>query len=100
MTQDQSGIEARTAHGLGDRPLLVLTAGKAEFNPSDPAEAKAATEDQAIWIHDLQAELASLSTQGKQIVVQGSTHGIPWEAPEAVVDAVKDVMAAMNQTAR
>jgi pimeloyl-ACP methyl ester carboxylesterase len=99
MTQDQSGIEARAASGLGDRPLIVLTAGKAEFDPSDTAEARAATEDQEIWIHELQSQLATLSLRGKQIVVQGSTHGIPWEAPEAVVDAVKDVIVAMNQTA-
>ena len=85
-------MEARTAQGLGDRPLIVLTAGKAEFDPSDPAEANAATEDQEIWIHDLQAQLATLPTRGKQVVVQESTHGIPWEAPGAVVSAVKDVL--------
>ena len=99
MTQDQSGMEARAAPGLGDRPLIVLTAGKAEFDPSDSAEARAATEDQEIWIHELQSRLATLSLRGKQIVVQGSAHGIPWEAPEAVVDAVKNVIVAMNQTA-
>jgi hypothetical protein len=92
MTQDQSGVQARTAHGLDDRPLIVLTAGKAEFDPSDPAEANAAKEDQEIWIHDLQAQLVTLSTRGKQIVVQERTHGIPWEAPGAIVNAVKEVM--------
>jgi hypothetical protein len=83
---------ARTAQGLSDHPLIVVTAGKAEFDPSDPAEANAGTEDQEIWIHDLQAQLARLSTRGKQIVVHDSTHGIPWEAPGAVVSAAKDVL--------
>jgi pimeloyl-ACP methyl ester carboxylesterase len=100
MTQDLSGIEARAARGLGDRPLVVLTAGKAEFDPSDAIEAKAAAEDQEIWVHDLQAQLATLSTRGKQIVIQDSTHGIPWEAPEAVIDAVKDVIAAIQSPSR
>lgn len=92
MTQDQSGMEARTAHGLDDRPLIVLTAGKVDFDASDPAEANAATEDQEIWIHDLQAQLATLSTRGKQIVVQGSTHGNSMGGSRRGRYAVKDVM--------
>ena len=96
MTQDLSGTEVRAARGLGDRPLVVLTAGKAEFDPSDAIEAKTAIEDQEIWIHDLQAQFAALSTRGKQIVIQDSTHGIPWEAPEAVIDAVKEVIVAIQ----
>ncbi|MSV29090.1 MAG: alpha/beta hydrolase [Bryobacterales bacterium] len=97
MTQDESGMQARSAGGLGDRPLVVLTAGKAEYDPSNATEAKLANDEQQIWIHDLQAQLATLSTRGKQLTVN-STHGIPWEAPENVVDAVREVIAATAST--
>jgi hypothetical protein len=40
----------------------------------------------------LQPELARLSANGKQIIVESSGHGIPEEAPGAVVTAVCEVV--------
>lgn len=49
---------------------------------------------QQIWIHEIQAKLARLSTRGRQIVVANSTHGsIP---PDAVISAVRDVVAQVR----
>jgi pimeloyl-ACP methyl ester carboxylesterase len=45
-----------------------------------------------IWVNQLQASLARLSTQGKLIIVESSGHDIPGEAPEAVVKAVNEVV--------
>ena len=40
----------------------------------------------------MQAQLALLSTRGRQVVVEGSGHAIQYEAPNAVADAVRDVV--------
>jgi hypothetical protein len=44
------------------------------------------------------AELARLSTKGKQIIVANSDHGIPEEAPAAIVIAVQDVVMQVRQS--
>jgi hypothetical protein len=75
----------RAAGGLGNRPLIVLTAG---FVPPDPVEA----EFHEVWVHQLQAQLAGLSTRGRQIVVANSGHAINFDAPDQVVLAVRDVV--------
>jgi len=82
---------ARRAGSLGDRPLIVLTAGR-YGKPDDPVAAKQAEDFHDIWIHQLQADLARLSTRGKQIVVDKADHGIADEAPEVVIDAVRSVV--------
>lgn len=48
------------------------------------------------------AQLARRSTRGKQVVVENSDHWIPYEAPGAVVDAVREVVedARQNRAAR
>jgi pimeloyl-ACP methyl ester carboxylesterase len=58
--------------GMGDLPLIVLSA------------AKPLTEHE----HD-----ASLSTKGRHIVVPGSGHWMQLDAPDAVVEAVIDIVA-------
>lgn len=82
---------ARRAGSLGDRPLIVLTAGRYD-DPGDPALAKAAAEFHEVWVNQLQASLARLSTRGRQIVVPNADHGIAEEAPGVVVDAVRSVV--------
>jgi pimeloyl-ACP methyl ester carboxylesterase len=86
----QTVAQVRAAGNLGDRPLIVLTAGK----PYDP-EALLSKEDmdgqRSMWIDVLQIEEARLSTRGRQIVVPDSGHMIPFERPDAVVLAVREV---------
>jgi len=79
---------ARNAGRLGDRPLVVLTAGK-HWVP-DGLE-KEAQEYHEVWVHQLQASLAQLSTRGSQVIVDAH-HGIAGEAPDAVVTAVRQVV--------
>jgi pimeloyl-ACP methyl ester carboxylesterase len=79
---------ARHAGRLGDRPLVVLTAGK--YWAPDGME-KEAEQYHEVWVHQLQASLAQLSTRGRQVVVDAH-HGIAGEAPEAVVSAVRQVV--------
>ena len=88
---DESAAQARTAGTFGSRPLIVLTAGQ-EFIPPDPQGAKEANEFHETWVKQLQPALARLSTRGRQVVVEKSGHGIQFEAPDTVVNAIRDVI--------
>jgi pimeloyl-ACP methyl ester carboxylesterase len=78
---------ARNAGSLGDRPLVVLTAGR--YWAPDGFE-KEAAEYHEIWVHQLQASLVRLSTRGQQIVVDAG-HGME-ESPDSIVTAVRHVV--------
>ena len=77
----------RNAGSLGDRPLVVLTAGR--YWAPDGFE-KEAAEYHQIWVHQLQASLVRLSTRGRQIVVDAG-HGMD-ESPDSIVTAVRQVI--------
>lgn len=86
---------ARASGKLGDRPLVVLTAGQYPRQRNPIAAAKAAA-FQAVWVHQLQLDLAHLSTRGRQVVVENSGHVIQFDAPDAVVNAVNDVVTEVR----
>lgn len=90
---DEDGNQARGAGTLGDKPLIVLTAGRERIPPGYP---KADYEQyNYAWVYDLQLREARLSTKGKQIIVP-SGHMIPLEHPEVVVNAVREICKAAN----
>ena len=74
---------------LGDMPLVVLTRGRAEQSGGN---AQAHEERR----RREQAELATRSKRGKQIVVPESGHHIDIERPEAVASAIRDVLAQLR----
>jgi pimeloyl-ACP methyl ester carboxylesterase len=78
---------ARNAGSLGDRPLVVLTAGR-YWAP--PGLEKQAADYHEIWVHQLQASFALLSTHGRQVVVDA--HHDMDEARDAVVTAARQVV--------
>jgi len=78
---------------LGNRPLIVLTAGKMTFTP-EPFLTKEIEDKLRNVFHELQAEQARLSTRGKQIVVPDSGHVIMFERPDAVISAIHEVWSA------
>lgn len=71
-----SSEQVRESGTLGNKPLVVLTAGSGH------------TKDGA----DLQRKLTQLSTHSQQIVVQDSGHLIPFERPQVIVDAIQSVL--------
>jgi pimeloyl-ACP methyl ester carboxylesterase len=71
--------------GLAATPLLVLTGSR-----------DADAEWRALWIDGLQADLAHLSSKGRQIILPNSGHGIFFDAPAAVVDAIREMCKAPN----
>jgi len=78
---------ARNAGGLGDRPLIVLTAGR-YWAP--PGLEKESADYHQVWVHQLQASLAQLSTRGRQEIVDA--HHDMDEAPDSVVTATRQVV--------
>lgn len=97
----ESAEEVRHAGNLGDRPLVVLTAGKGPEAKDLPkgVSLEEMREFRKTWVNDLQLRQAHLSTHGKQIVVPDSTHMIPMERPDAVVGAIREVCDAVNAPA-
>ena len=84
---------AKNAGSLGDRPLVVLTAGK--YWAPDGFE-KEAAQYHEIWVHQLQASLVRLSTRGRQVIVDAG-HGME-ESPDAIVIAVREVVDEVRTT--
>lgn len=77
---------------LGDKPLIVVSRGKA-VDPTDPPElCKYLTDFNDIVWQPLQKDLVTKSTKGKQIIAEKSCHMIPFCQPEAIVDAVKEMV--------
>jgi pimeloyl-ACP methyl ester carboxylesterase len=89
----ESHIQARAAGGFGNRPLIVLTAGRLQRLPTDPVDLDQLRRDE--WI-EVQQQLAALSTRGRQIVLADSGHGIQFDRPDAVIDAVHQVVSAVR----
>jgi pimeloyl-ACP methyl ester carboxylesterase len=94
----ESANQVRAAGNLGDKPLIVLTAGKNVDATQLPSEVpqQQLEEFHSIWVHELQVKEAQLSTRGKQIIVPDSDHMIPFERPDAIVDALREVCSAVN----
>ena len=68
----------RNAPMLGDLPLVAIAAGQ---NMPEPRWAEG------------QRRLAALSTSGRLVVAQGSSHAVEWDDPELVIVAVHEVIA-------
>ena len=83
--------EVMAAGGFGDRPLIVLTAGLPRRPGTSPVEERQFLAERAIWV-DIQAELARLSTRGKQVVVHDARHAIQFDRPDVVIGAVREVV--------
>ena len=93
LSFSQSASEVRATHGLGNRPLIVLTAGKSPVPGALPpgVTMKDFDEFHEIWVNDLQVQESQLSTRGKRIMVPDSSHMIPMERPDAIVSAIHEV---------
>ena len=86
----KSASQANAAAGFGDQPLIVLTAGdRAGMSEGLPAPLAKDLDD--IWM-ELQTGLVGLSTAGRQEIVAGATHDMPFEKPDVIVSAIKEVM--------
>lgn len=75
---------------LGDLPVVVLRAPPPPYLPGLPRAYHAAT---LAAIDEGAKELAAESTHGTLVKVEDTGHNIQDDQPEAVIDAIRDVMA-------
>jgi pimeloyl-ACP methyl ester carboxylesterase len=95
LADEGIGLEQDLARGapppsLGDMPLVVI----AEGNPRHPYM----KENLAKW-HELQGELAALSTRGRLVIAQNSAHFIHRTEPGLIVNAARDVVREVRASA-
>ena len=88
-----SRIVIKADRNYGAMPLIVLSAGDDGESPDLPAEIRAELPAQLAEKQRAHAELARLSTRGVHRIVAGSSHDIPHIRPQAVVDAIDEVVA-------
>ncbi len=88
---ERSADEARAAGTLGNIPLYVLTAGE-PMRTGDPAVDQELKQFHDIWVHKLQVQLAGLSTCGKQVIVENSSHDGGRDMAHAAVRAIREIL--------
>jgi pimeloyl-ACP methyl ester carboxylesterase len=92
----ESYAQAERAGSFADRPLIVLTRGKVDLPAHPGAEDREWAAYELVWQHEIQPKLTRLSSRGRQIIVAKSGHRIHEEAPEVVVDAIREVLAQVR----
>jgi pimeloyl-ACP methyl ester carboxylesterase len=93
---EESFDENRAAPmSLGDKPLIVLTAGPL---PSEVLTSQGLSQEQARQMDELhsesQVDLTRRSQNAKQVIVEDSGHYIHVEHPDLVKDAIRQVVEA------
>jgi pimeloyl-ACP methyl ester carboxylesterase len=84
----------RRATSLGDRSLVVLCAGNGASAEERAAMKLTAAQGAAVHqVHqDLCRDMATWSTRGRLVVVDRASHYIQTDRPDAVIDAVREVV--------
>jgi pimeloyl-ACP methyl ester carboxylesterase len=86
--EEKVSVQMRAAGNLGNIPLIVLTAGQ-PLRVGEPEADNELVAFHEIWVHQFQAQLARLSTRGRQVIVEQSDHAID---PDAVLKAIQEVV--------
>jgi pimeloyl-ACP methyl ester carboxylesterase len=92
----ESYAEAERSGGFGDRPLIVLTGGTLPMPENPTEDDRALFAYHRVWMREIQPKLARLSTRGRQVIVERAGHRIPDEAPDAVIAAVRELLAEVR----
>ena len=79
---------------LGAIPLVVLSAGST-WVAGSPAQAQVIQSREKIWFATHEA-LAHLSSRGIHRIIKGSSHEIQVDKPQAVIDAVDEVLRQLH----
>jgi pimeloyl-ACP methyl ester carboxylesterase len=95
----QMHAEAAETSALGDLPIIVLTGEQMLAPPTPEAAASMSPEEVRNWnewvrvLFEMREEIAALSTNGEHRVIEGSGHSMSYDAPDAVIRGVHDVVA-------
>ena len=87
MFLTEGAAQATAIESYGDTPLVVVGSGQ-----PNPGFGEAAKEFQRFWIAQSQA-LAARSTQGTFVLAPESSHHLHVDAPDVVLEAVRQVLA-------
>ncbi len=93
LSRPETLAQVKAIRSVGSIPLIVLSgAKKPAVDPDDELEVERVSRFMDYRIHVSQARLATLSTRGRQIILENVGHDIPAEAPDAIVNAVRAVL--------
>lgn len=81
----------RNLPNLGDKPLIVLTRDPNAARPEGLVPKQWEELAEPVW-QQLQAQLTTLSTNSKQLIVGQTGHNIQFEKPQVVIDAILEVV--------
>jgi hypothetical protein len=98
MLAPDRDAQVRATGGLGDRPLVVLSAGDHGRDFAAGVSETARAQFERTW-HDLQSELAGLSSDSTHLVVEGAGHStLQTDQKDAQVTsaAITQVVAAVR----
>lgn len=84
---EESAGQARSSGSLGETPFAVLVATRPDPGDDEPYV--------RAWVDELQPGLARLSNRGRLIHVD-SNHMIPYERPEAITEAVREMVERLR----
>ena len=100
-TGEMSGADseelAAARRSYGSMPLIVLTAGESDAYPELTGEQTNAMNRLWFQMHE---ELTALSSHGSHRRVEHSAHYIQKDRPDVVIDAVREVVRDVRQSAR
>jgi pimeloyl-ACP methyl ester carboxylesterase len=100
LLDQDSKIAIKPDRSYGRMPLVVLTAGDMPPGPNMSDAVKAELPLMQAESKRLHDELAALSSRGVNRVVPGTTHFIQQIKPQAVIDAVDEVVDEVRGPAR
>lgn len=81
---------------FGNMPLIVITAGMTPAAKGMPKEWQEYFKQwYTAWLA-LQQDLATRSSNSKHMIAENSGHMIPWQQPEIIVQAVREIIKKME----
>ncbi len=95
LTDESDGLidtleQVRRSGSLGNLPLVVITATGPVWWPEMPGEVNP-VKFRKMWL-ELQQQLTTLSTNSRQVFADQSSHFIPFDQPELISHAVRQLI--------
>jgi hypothetical protein len=94
---ERSAEEARNSGTLGSIPLTVISRDPSYYPSYDPKSMQASDAHiEAVW-SELQRAQLKLSADSRQVIAIGAGHGIPWQRPDVVIEAVRAMVPSASE---
>ncbi|HLF73246.1 MAG TPA: alpha/beta hydrolase [Anaerolineales bacterium] len=95
-TFDERNAQFMSAVPLPDVPMIVIVRDRADVIPGPPMDEETLRQVEQVWRQG-QVELAAQVSDSTVIVAEGSGHSIQLENPEAVVDAIREIVEQVHE---